>query len=466
MLSLSQKRAVFYGKGPCLILAGPGAGKTLVLTRRVCTLIRQESIAPEKILVLTFTKAAAQEMKERFDSMMKQSAPVVFGTFHSVFYQMIKRDSRYQNYNLLIGKMKQELLREVAADCQVIVEQEDELEELAREISLIKNRLILPQSYVPNSVFQEKIVSLYQGYETKKQQAEWMDFDDILSITLSLFQTDEHFQKKWQNRFSYLLVDEVQDMNMLQYQVIRYMAQPQDNLFMVGDEDQSIYGFRGASPKIMHSILQDYPQCKKIVLEENFRCGSEIIQAANCLISHNKKRFEKRMVCGTQTEGEVICQGFLDRAEQMKKVCDVLKGYKEKTGEYGNVAILFRNRMGYMEVLRWLRQEKIPFSGQEDLPNIYRHWIILDLVSYLKMTKERLCREDVFRVMNRPNRFLSRGSVEKAEITFGEWKQYYKKQPWLYNRIEQLEKNINFLNQLSGVSALNYIRKKSGMTFI
>lgn len=462
MLTVSQERAVCHGEGPCLVLAGPGSGKTFVLTKRICTLIQQKHVSPERILVLTFTKAAAKEMKERFDSMMEQSAPVVFGTNHSVFYQMIKRDRRYQNYILLTGKTKQELLREVAADCGVVIDQADELEELAREMSLIKNRQILPQNMVAESNFQEKIVSLYQGYESRKQQAEWMDFDDILSITLSLLRDDPHFKKRWQNQFSYFLVDEVQDMNMLQYQVLQHMAHPENNLFMVGDEDQSIYGFRGATPQIMHNVWEDYPQCTKIVLEENFRCAGEIIQAANSLISHNDKRFKKRMIVATQMQGEVICQGFCDRSEQIKKVCAILHEYKIKTGEYGNVAILFRNRVGYMEVVDGLRQEKIPFQTQEDLPNIYRHWVILDLISYLRMTQKTLQRADIFRIMNRPNRFLSRGSVKKAEICFEDWKQYYKKQPWLYERIEQLERDVHFLRKLSGVSALNYIRKKIG----
>lgn len=462
MLSPSQKLAVSFGDGPCLTLAGPGSGKTLVLTRRVCSLIKEKKISPENILVITFTKAAALEMKERFDSLMEQSAPVVFGTFHSVFYRMLKEEPAFRGYRLLAGKQKYEILREVAAACRIVAEQEDAFEIMEKEISFIKNSMIFPEEYGEKSFFGQDIQKLLEHYEARKKSYRLMDFDDMLSLTLDLLKKKKEFREKWQNRFSYLLIDEVQDMNRLQYEAIKILAEPENNIFMVGDEDQSIYGFRGANPEIMLRFFQDYPKAQKILLQENFRCGKSIVEASLRLISNNSLRFPKEIVPVSKEKGSVELVEEEDWEQETEGVCQKIEERHKSGVPYHSMGVLFRNHSGGWDLVEQLREKKIPFIMKEKLPNPYGHPVILDLISYLRLSSGMLHRRDLFRVMNAPNRYLARASIKSEWVTFDSWKKFYREQPWIYERIEGLERDIQFMGRLSGSGALMYVRKKIG----
>ncbi len=462
MLSVSQLEAVHHSLGPCLVLAGPGSGKTTVLTQRIRYLIQEKGVAPGEILVITFTRAAALEMKERFDSMMSQSAPVCFGTFHSIFFQMLKKEKRFASYELLTGKRKHALLKEVAGAAKVEMAGEDEYHILEKELSFLKNKMMFPKDYEKDSAFGEDISKLYEHYEARKATYSYMDFDDMLSLTLATLRWDKSFLEKWQERFRYIMIDEIQDMNALQFEVIRLLALPDNNLFVVGDDDQSIYGFRGAEPKIMLDFPKTYPVCKQILLENNYRSQEEIVEKAKRVIGHNKERFFKDIVAKSDRTGSIVTQSFGSEEEQAKGVVAWLQGCHQKGKDYEELAVLFRNHNLCQELVRCLREEEIPFHVKERLPNPYEHEVVLDLVAYLRLCGEVLHRQDLFRVMNKPNRYLSRASVEREWVTFDSWKSYYKDQSWLYDRIELLQRDVSFMKKLSGSGALIYIRKKLG----
>ncbi len=462
MLSSSQKEAVCHGKGPCLTLAGPGSGKTLCLTRRICHLITEEGASPEKILVITFTKAAAMEMKERFDSLMGEGAPVVFGTFHSVFYHILRQETRFRGYQLVDGKKKRQIIKESAFQCKVTLEDDEELEALEREISFTKNMMMPPKQYVAQSYFKEQFIDLYEHYEARKEAYRLLDFDDLLLKTYLLLKEDDAVLRKWQSRFSYLLIDEIQDVNRLQYEIMQLLALPENNLFVVGDDDQSIYGFRGANPSIMFAFENEYPRCRKIVLGENYRCAKAIVEASVRLISHNNKRFDKKIESRNQNEGKVVTTVFEDEMAEVGGICDGIEAQWEKGIPYQNIAVLFRNHNQGQGLAEELKQREIPFYLKERIPNSYQNAIVLDMISYLRLGSGTLWRRDLFRIMNRPNRYLSRASVEREWTTFDAWKRFYKEQPWIYDRIEQLERDISFMKHLSAVGAITYIRKKIG----
>ena len=236
MLSPSQEEAVCHGSGPCLTLAGPGSGKTYVLTRRIQHLITKGGVPPEQILVITFTKAAALEMKERFIGLMGQEYPVVFGTFHSVFYGMLRREPGFRTYRLLDHKSKQAILKETAYVVKMSCA-EDDLLHMEQEISYIKNTMVALVEYASPYFPNEKIIKLYEHYEARKEVYHLLDYDDLLVKTRELLYKDPAFLSKWQTRFSYLLLDEVQDMNALQFEIIRLLALPGNNLVAVGDDD-------------------------------------------------------------------------------------------------------------------------------------------------------------------------------------------------------------------------------------
>ncbi len=462
MLSPSQLQAVTHKDGPCLTLAGPGSGKTTVLTKRICHLITEEHIPPDNILVITFTKAAALEMKERFESMMEQSAPVCFGTFHSVFYRMLRSEKAYANLNLLNGKRKLQILKEVAFACDVKLEQEDTLSVLEKEISYVKNTRVPLQEYMENSAFEEHFPKLFEQYEARKRSYQYLDFDDMLSEMLKVLQDNPAFARKWQERFTYIFIDEVQDMNQLQFDAIRILAEPRRNLFVVGDDDQSIYGFRGADPGLMLDFPNVYPECKQLLLGDNYRSQPEIVEAACRLIENNKTRFNKDITPKKEGKGQISLISFHNDLEEAKGICELMRAEHEAGVAYEEMAVLFRNHVLAQNVLECMRQEGIPFYVKEKMPNIYQHEVVLDLIAYLRLTQEPLSRADIFRVMNRPNRFIARNSVYKESLTFAEWASYYDKQPWLKERILLLEKDIAFMKRLSATGAVAYIRKRLG----
>lgn len=461
MLSPSQQEAVCHGMGPCLTLAGPGSGKTYVLIRRIQYLITNYHVLPENILVITFTKAAAHEMKERFDGLMEQECPVVFGTFHSVFYGMLRQDSFFRNYRLMDQKTKRQILKETAYACKLSTA-EEEMEHMEQEISFIKNTMCDPSQYESAYFSQQTIQQIYAHYEARKDAYELFDFDDLLVKTKDRMQKNPAFLEKWQKRFSYILVDEVQDMNPLQFDMIRLLALPENNLFMVGDDDQSIYGFRGANPELMFSFSSYYPEIKQIQLQENYRCEQKILEASQHLISHNEKRFFKEINGIKAEEGVLECVEVEDEKQEMAHVIALLKTRQQEENTWENCAVLYRNHRQITLLLSVLAEQNIPFYVKDHMQNSYMHFVMQDIVSYLRLCSPMLHRRDLFRVMNRPNRYLQRASVTKEWITFSTWKSYYEKQPQMQQKIEVLERDLSFLKTLSGKAAVTFICKRLG----
>lgn len=425
-------------------------------------MISEEGVRPENILVITFTKAAAIEMKERFSSLMGEDAPVVFGTFHSVFLQMLRQERRYRGYELLTGKRKYEILKEVLASCNISLESDEELDTLEKEISYVKNSKVSLAEYSKESMWGEEFLEIFEHYRARKESYHFLDFDDLLTGTCEMLKQDKSFLEKWQKRFTYILVDEVQDMNAVQYEAIRLLALPENNLFVVGDDDQSIYGFRGANPALMLHFKEDYPEARLIRLGENYRSGRKIVEAAGRLISHNANRFDKAVECRSKEEGicrEIACDS---REAEAVAIQETLRHWRDEGVVYTDMAILFRNHVHCQTLVDKLSVAGIPFFLRDRAKNPYQHQVMLDLVSYLRLGSKMLHRRDLYRVMNRPNRYLSRASVGAEWISFEHWKSYYRQQPWLYERLEQLERHVDFYRKLSGSGAVKYIRKVVG----
>lgn len=461
MLSPSQEEAVCHGSGPCLTLAGPGSGKTYVLTRRIQHLITKGGVPPEQILVITFTKAAALEMKERFIGLMGQEYPVVFGTFHSVFYGMLRQEPGFQAYRLLDHKSKQAILKETAYVVKMSCA-EDDLLHMEQEISYIKNTMVDLAEYASPYFPNEKIIKLYEHYEARKEAYHLLDYDDLLVKTRELLYKDPTFLFKWQKRFSYLLLDEVQDMNALQFEIIRLLALPDNNLFAVGDDDQSIYGFRGARPDLMFSFKNYYPGVKILQLQDNYRCQARILQASLALISHNELRFTKEIRGHQEGQGNLEVVMLADKKAEMAYLVQILKQQRAGGKTWGDMAVLYRNHAQIGSVIEALQDEKIPFYVKDAMPNPYMHFVMLDLIAYLRMCSPLLHRPDLFRIMNRPDRFLQRASVTREWMTFEAWEHFYQDQPGMQRTIEKLEGDINFLRSLSGPAAITFICKRLG----
>lgn len=462
-----QQRAIMHGDGPAMVLAGPGAGKTFVITNRVKYLIEQHRVPPEKILVVTFSKAAAMEMKERFNSLrdMKQRSPVRFGTFHSVFFQILRVAYHYEAKDIVTPALKVRFLQEALQDTGYEVEGIKEfIEDIEKEISTVKGEGIDPDCYYsancPEQVFRE----IYYGYQKRLQRHRCLDFDDMVVYTYQLLSARKDILRRWQQQFSYILIDEFQDINRLQYEILVMLAKPENNLFIVGDDDQSIYGFRGARPDIMLSFPRHYPGAEKIVLNANYRCSSQILKAAERLVSCNKKRFDKHLQAVKGKVEEVHISRFHNVTREAEKIVSRIRGYEKEHIPYEDMAVLFRTNMQMRILAGKLMEWGVPFTMSETLPNMFETWIAKDILSYVDLALGSRDRELFLNIANRPVRYLSRTAFTEREVSFSSLQAYYreKQQFWMIERVSDFENELRAIRTMSPYSAIHYIRKGIG----
>lgn len=457
-VSNAQHQAITHGAGPAIVLAGPGSGKTLVITQRVRYLIEAYHVRPQEILVITFTKAAAQEMQSRFQALSRQRG-VTFGTFHAVFFHILKYAYHYSAANILTEEKKYQILQRLLSESGLHFEDEKEtLSEIASEISVVKNEQIPLEHYYSKSCPEEVFRGFYRKYEEVHRREGLLDFDDMMTMTYELLTQRADILAAWQRHYRYILVDEFQDINLLQYAILRLLADPERNLFIVGDDDQSIYRFRGAKPEIMLNFPKDYPDAKQIVLDRNFRSVASVIRAAQLVIRENTKRFAKRAVHIRKGQGQIDIREFSGQEHEslylIKKVQESLAGGMPPN----EIAVLYRTNQGARPYAERLMEFNIPFEMRDALPNIYEHWIAKDLFAYLHLARERLDRAEFLQVMNRPKRYIARDAIDAKVISLETLRTYYEDKDWMLDRIDRLELDLRMLKDMAPYAAVNYIR--------
>lgn len=461
-----QKEAIMHRDGPAMVLAGPGAGKTYVITNRVKALIDEYGVKPEQILVVTFSKAAAVEMKERFEMLTGgQRLPVRFGTFHSVFFQILRLAYHYEVKDIATPALKYRFLEETLNETGYEVDDKKEfLSDIEKEISRVKGEGIEIDCYFSSACSAEIFQKMYRGYQEKLQRHRCLDFDDMVVYTYQLLKEREDIRRRWQAQFRYLLIDEFQDINRLQYETVCMLAEPENNLFIVGDDDQSIYGFRGAKPGIMLSFPKRFPDTKQIVLGVNYRCSDEIMKAAERLIGKNNERYEKHIVANKGKEQPVHmkkCENLPDEAE---KIVAQIQMYQKEGIAYQEMAVLFRTNMQMRLLAGKLMEHGVPFTMRENLPNLFDTWMAKDIMCYLQLALGNRSREKFLKIANRPVRYLSRTAFTESEVSFDKLRAYYavKNQEWMEERIWNFEYDLKNLASLSPYAAIHFIRKGIG----
>ncbi len=468
----SQTEAIGHTTGPMLVLAGPGSGKTTVITERTRHLILQKGIEASHILVITFTRAAAAEMKERFQGLMGRKEPVTFGTFHAVFFQILKHAYGFHGGNIAREEQRFQFIREIIQNMHLEYEDEHEfIGDLLGEISMVKNTGIRLEHYYPKNCGKEIFEQIYQGYDQRMRRHRLIDFDDMLVYCYELLKERKDILSAWQNKFRYILIDEFQDINSVQFAIMRMLALPENNLFAVGDDDQSIYRFRGAKPELMLGFEKAYPEAKRVLLDVNYRSHKEIVEASLRLISHNSERFDK--IIHARQEKEVKAEGNQRRVfyhlwngqqEEGKAIIEHILKSCRQGASYNDIAVLFRTNTQPRYFMSQLMAYNIPFRTRDNIPNLYEHWITRDLLTYIRLALGSRSRQDLLKIMNRPNRYITRESLEESDVAFDVWADYFydKKQHWVAERIEQLEADLRVLSRLSPYAALNYIRMGIG----
>lgn len=459
-----QEEAITHKGGPLMVLAGPGSGKTLVITYRVKWLIENAGVHPSNILVITFTRAAAEEMKKRFfmfDGM--ENAPVTFGTFHSVFFMILRYAYRYTAANIIREDVKRRYIKEMTENMELEIEDENEfLSGIVNEISYVKGEMMSLSYYHSNNCSDELFAQIYEGYEKRLREENLIDFDDMLVFCYELLKEREDIRTLWQNKFQHILIDEFQDINKVQYEIIRMLAGKGDHLFIVGDDDQSIYRFRGARPEIMLGFEEDYPEAKKVILNTNYRCSEEIVESAEHLISHNTKRFPKNMQAARGSKVPITFRNLKDAGEECTDILKGIRFYYKKGIPLEDMAVIFRTNTQPRLLVGRLMEYNIPFQMRDVIPNIFDHWIARNILTYIKLAMGNRDRKLFLQVMNRPKRYISRSMITEAQVDLKKLKQQTFGKKWLYEKIDKLEMDLYLLRKMEPYAAIQYIRNGIG----
>ena len=467
-LNRGQDEAIKHGNGPCMVLAPPGSGKTLIVTERTRYLIEESGVRPDQILVITFTRYAAREMKERFERLTAgKNYPVTFGTFHSIFYGILKCAYGIGANNLMSEKESSVLLQEVLdqTDIESTPEVEDEEElvrELLREVGMVKNGLCHLKDFHSKYLTQDEFAEVFRSYEHQKKELKKFDFDDMLVQCYALFRKKPEILQGWQKRFQYILIDEFQDINRVQYEVIRMLAAPRYNLFVVGDDDQSIYGFRGAKPELMLYMKQEFPSLRTISLTVNYRSTEFITGAAARVILHNDTRFYKRVQSFRGRGQNVHVQEVLDEQEEAQYVTEEIQKKLDQGIKPGEIAVLFRAAVQARMISEILSEHRIPFEMRDYVTNFYRHFIVKDIMAYLQLAAGKRDRSLFLTICNRPLRYLARNSMENRQVNFEDLRKFYCDKDWMLDIIDQFDVDVRMLKNMAPYAAIQYIRKKIG----
>ncbi len=418
----AQSRAITHYGGPCLVLAGPESGKTFTLVKRVKYLIEKHHIPPGTILVITYTKAAALSMQRRFIREMGGKVyPVVFGTFHAVFFQIYKKQYPVNRDCILNSEEKRFLLTPILRKQNM---EENMADDVLSCISLYKNGFPPAKLPFPDNMDYDMFRYLAAEYDRQAAVRGKMDFDDMLVRCRTLFQERAEIQKYWQGRFGQILVDEFQDCNSVQYELVKSLSVLHRNLFVTGDDDQAIYGFRGASPGIMRQFERDFPDAEKIFLEANYRSREGIVTASRRVIAENKERFPKNMFAAGSDRRfsdmrEVSILPFAEKNSQFSYLSARLSRLSDRI-PYGEMAVIFRTNREIESLLPFLVQEGIPFSVKSPKKGKCTHFTVQDIAAYLQLAAGKRERKLWLRILNKPDRGVRRELLTKEMVDLQE----------------------------------------------
>lgn len=449
--------------GPAMVLAGPGSGKTTVITHRIKNLIEKAEVRPENILVVTFTKAAAISMQKRFSTLMNggKGQLVTFGTFHSVFYKILRKSRRYEATEILSERQKTDYIREIIGRYGISSNDISELSQnIINDIGNIKGNMLNAQEYEPSCCKKEDFIKVYNAYNLELKKDGKMDFDDILRECYLLLCENHTILEQWRELYKYILIDEFQDINRIQMNIIELLASPLNNIFVVGDDDQSIYGFRGARPEIMIEFKDYYPEAELIVLNVNYRSTQSIINVAGRVIENNKTRLDKCAHANNDKDFQPDIRKFRNQVEELKFVVSKIKKYENQGISLSEMAILVRNNSQIQEISSFLKNRKIEAESGKHRSNIYNGMVAKDILSYVRGALKfdgTYFNEDLIYVLNKPQRYISRQVVLSVNMNISAVRRIYSK-----NNIDSFLFHIEMIRKLPPQAALSYIRKGAG----
>lgn len=483
-LNEAQRLAVIHGEGPLLLLAGPGSGKTFTITQRILYLL-ERGTAPEQILVITFTKEAAASMQRRFRKISPTNLPVNFGTFHSVFYHILRESGSVRTERLLNHSQKKKLLLPILREYSQDIIQEDTTAILSA-MSFYKNTLDMEKAAqkAPKE-WREHFSAILQQYENAREKLGAVDFDDMVCECRKMLSEDPPKRRYWINRFEHILIDEFQDINPIQYETVKLLAKPPYNLFAVGDDDQAIYGFRGAQPECLRRFAEEFG-ARQLLLNINYRSCKEIVDASVKVIGENRNRFPKELQPASgskpskrdklpepdRTFSEPDKHFKQDRLPNQVKPPVTIQAFSDKESQYeyliqrlkespDGCAVLFRTNALMQGTAARLRKAGIPYAMKEKVQSIYEHFIVRDIMAYLLLARGEWSRERFLYICNRPSRYINREALGNG-ASLEQVKKYYANAPRTLAALDLLEKQLKYIGKVSPKLAIAYICKAVG----
>lgn len=462
-LDNAQYKAVNHREGPAMILAGPGSGKTTVITHRIKMLIENCSVKPEQILVITFTRMAASEMKQRFLNMLPSGEGVVFGTFHAVFFMILRIVYKFRAENIIkLNEQRAFVKAELLANGVVSEDENTLIMDVISEIARVKAGSYNIEEYYSFSCAADIFRRIFIEYNRYLEDNHKLDFEDMMLKTYELLIHKKDILRLWQEKFKYVMVDEFQDSSPIQFEVIKLLCQEHRNIFVVGDDDQSIYGFRGAAPKIMRDFTHYYKNAVIYNLNINYRSDKYIVSGATRVINSNDDRFYKDLKAFNRGDNKVEVVTFNNISQEADYVNNYIT--KHCLGRDETVAVLTRLNNGAVQLQNILKSKNIAYSCKGKNESIFTHWIALDIIAYIRIALGSGDRGLYLRIINKPQRYISRQffTDERVNLDYIEDRMRLFNQTELVNALLGLRFHIANMSKMDTYAGIMYIRKVIG----
>lgn len=468
-LNCQQKSAIQHIEGPALVLAVPGAGKTTVIIHRTANLILNHKVRPDKILSITFSRASARDMKSRFNKQFGNisSIPIRFSTIHSFTFSLLNEYAIRNNLKLTLIEderkpvSKKKLLRKIYYDINKSYMNEEKLETTINSIGYIKNMLLTVDEYLESyDINIDNFNDIFNSYEKYKRDNFLIDFDDMLTLTLEVLKKDKYLLNKYRNHYDFIQVDEGQDTSKVQNEIIRIIAHPKNNLFIVADDDQSIYGFRGAFPKGLFDFEKNYPKAEIFYMENNYRSTKNIVSVCNDFIKQNTERFNKTIITENPSFRPIHIIKLKNMEDQYQYIVDELSNKKN----FNNTAILFRNNLSSIGIIEALDRNNIPFKMKDRKINFFYHWVTKDILSFLSLAYDSSSIEDFERIYYKTRGYIRKDYINFIKTLYYDKSVFYRltKYPGLkksfIEEIRKLEIDFNTLSKLKPYDAIDFIQ--------
>ena len=465
-LNTAQQKAVCHETGPMLVLAGPGSGKTTVLLCRISRLLERGLAKPQEILALTFSKAAAEEMKSRFENLNRASG-VSFGTFHSIFFRILRSRYGWNVEQIFQEEERRSVLRNsIEAEKWDIPDLEEYISQFFSQLSLMNSELEQPNRFTPVGMPVEEFRKLYRAYEGYKERHEKLDFDDMLTQCYQLLREDVAVREYWQRKYKFILVDEFQDVNQAQFACLQILAEKHQNLFVVGDDDQSIYAFRGARPDFLLHFPTLYPAAKKVTLNTNYRSTERIVNLTERVIGNNEVRFVKNMKGIGEAGDKVTFFLAEDAAKEAAHIAEKIGRLLDEGVPLTEIAVIYRTNLQGGAFARELYKRGIPYDLRDNSGNVYEHWVAKDLLAYLLLAENEESDSALRRILNKPKRYIGKDLLAEAEaMPYTLLRSFFvcpSLKGWQEENLENLRIDLNQIRKRTPYDALKYIRKVIG----